>query len=880
MRIIRFHRRKAFALPMTILAVVSLLILIIGLIALASLERKTARSYSDAVRAEMALNSGLADAISTLSEVATRDDSLVFRIDDPVTPLTPVTSTTPVARSQFFTYGAVFNTTANTWRSIPFFSGERETVTPAPPVTPPRRPHVPDVSPLIQAIRDATTNNQLIPIGRLEDTDYNVPRGKWVDVPQVKSEYKIRYSWWVEDLAGRIDGRTMGIEPRNEGVSTEELGIFTLFNPAQNADGAGPEDTLIARRESLRTPQSARLALPPAEAIKIEPFLYYTPRPAAPPIYQPRVIPQGFGYIDAGRPAMELNAAVASANVIGIADQISRNIPGFASQRQGGFPATENYVRTLAASIIDYADTDSNATLAPGYRGVDSYPFVNELFDRYEWVSSSGGNVQIKVSTFVELWNPSQQAITGTVIFTNENLHQITIPPTGVRTFSPVTFPDASNPLLNQPVRIPPNGFSVLAVGERTYQFPIGAFPPSQLTFSTTTTSDYKLSWNGNVVDYARGKVQRTSGTLNPGPSQRKWKGNASPAHDTGIGQAGDPRASMYINSWVFANNYDANTSWGGRNLKRSISNNAYREVQISRWADRGTDTTPGPSAGSDAVLPPSVAFPPNEPNSAPAFISNRGFYRNLGEIGNVFDPSQWTNVESNASGANPNAGGGYTLAIGRPEFGAFDVEGRRAAQIIDLFDINPGSSNFPESPRINVNTAPREVLRALFAGVILRDDPARPPFDPAKISILGDVFAEAIVNTRNQAPLRGLSDLNLVRRNPTAIRNYINPAATPAARDAEPVFGSIVAYQAGAPPASWDDAGREELFRKVINLVTFQGKAFRIIVTGEALDNRGNILGRRTKEIHVEIRPARDGAGILIPNAPPTIHKLYEKSL
>ncbi len=873
---------KGFALPMTILAIVSLLILLIGLIALASLERRTARSYSDAARADMALNSGLSDAISTLSEVASRDDTLVFRLEDPVTPITPPTPNLPNGRAQFFTYGSVFDQTNNTWRTIPFFSGERETRTPAPPTTSPRRPHVPDLAPLVAALRDPATQTDLQTIGRLSDSDYNVPRGRWVNVPQVGTEYRIRYSWWVEDLAGRLDGRTMGILPRNDGLSTEEIGMFTLFDPNRNADGPGPEDALIAKRETLKTAQSARLVMPLADAMKIEPHLYYTRKPLSPPIYQPRVIPQGFGYADAGRPAMNLNAAVANANVIGVADHILRNLPDFGGPlRRGGFPADTNfnYIRTLAASMIDYADTDTNASVGPGYRGVDSYPFVNELFDRYAWVSSDNGFVQIRVSTFVELWNPSQQAIQGSVTFTNENRHQITIPPTGTQTFSSVTYPNATNPRLNSPVSIPPNGFAVIAVGENTYEFRIGAFPPSQLTFSTTTTSDYKLTWNGVLVDSARGKLQRTSGSLNPGSSNRKWKGNASPAHDSAIGQPGDPRASIYINTWVFANNYDENSSWGGRNLKRAIgADRTFREVQLLRWPDRGTDSTAGVRPGNDATLPTSLTYPTNQPNLAPAFISNLGFYTSVGEIGNVFDPAQWTNVQLPNSAANPHSGGGYTLAIGRPEFSAFDSEGRRSAQLTDLFDVPPPSANVPQSPRININTAPREVLRTLFAGIRLEDDPARPPFDPARNTTVGDVFADAIINTRSQAPLRGLSDLNLARINPTQPRRYDNPAA---AADAEPVFGSIFAYNAATGPTdTWDDYGREELFRKITNLVTFQGKLFRIVVTGEALDQQGKILGRRTKEIHMEIRPARDSTGALIPNAPPTIHKLYEKSL
>lgn len=860
---------RGFALPMTILAIVSLLVLLVGMIAMLSLEKKTARSYSDATRAEMALESGLSDALSTLSEVSSRDDTLVFRLDDPVEPVTAVTAANPIAREQFFTYGSVFDTTKNSWRIIPFFSGAVET-SPAPATG---KPNAPDATALKTALNtyiSATGTDPIKTLGRLGETATNIPRAKWVELPQITGDYKVRYAWWVEDLNGRIDGRTAGSEPRNKGLSTNELGIYTLFDTSSNTDVSGPEDQLIKKRDVLRTAASCRLVLTnPLESKKIEPYLTYSKVPATTPVVPVPSIPQGFGYADAGKPAMDLNKAVKAKDVQGIADQITRNLPNFTAIRKGGFPATEDYNKTLAASIIDYADADTNATTGAGFRGVDSYPFVNELFDRYEWVSSSGGNVQIKVTTFAEFWNPSQQSITGNMEFENQNKHRIKIPPGGDKDFTPVVYSAVT-------LILPPNGYQVLQVGEKIYEFPTGAFPPSQLTFTTTTTSNYQVKWNGTVVDSARGGLQRTDGTLNPGASNRKWKGNSSPALDTSIGQAGDPRASYYINTWVFANNYDENTNWGGRCLKRAISNSNYNEVKMSVWPDRGSDSTAGTNAGSDAKLPTALAYPPNQPTMAPDFISNAGVYNNLGELGNIFDPSQWTNVNLTASGPSANAGGGYTLAIGRPEYGRFDSEGLRAAQLIDLFqlpDVTTGT--VPPGAKININTAPREVLRTLVAGVSLNDDPAQPVLYPAKKTIVGDLFAEAVINTRNNTPLRGLSDLNLIRQDPTTPRNYTTPNAA-----TEPFFGGRMPYGTTKPADTWDDAGREELFRKVLNLVSFQGKAFRIVVAGEALDKSGNLLGRTTKEIHVLFEPERDAAGVLVPNGKVTIRKIYEKSL
>jgi hypothetical protein len=842
-------KRRGFALPMTVMAISGLMLLLIGLMTMLTLESKTARSYSDATRAEMAIESGLADAIATISPIASRDDTLVFRLDDPTTPLIAATTTQP-SREQFFTFGAQYDTTKKSWRVLPFVSGLKELTAGA------------------TTVDTTTLNNQLKTFSTqalisLSQYDRQVPRGSWVNVSPAGSPYTMRYAWWVEDLSGRIDGANAGAKVRELGASPQEISYYTIFNPTSDNDIAGPEDKLIEQREKLRSAASARLILGEADAKKIEPYLTYQ----LPKTVNPRpLIPHGFGYIDAGQPAKNLTDLITQKNVSEIAAHIDRNLPNFQA-RKGGFPSTENYTKTIAASIIDYADADSNATTGPGYRGVDSYPFVNELFDRYEWTGTSNSQVTVRVTTYVELWNPSNQTISGRFQLENLNIHTIKIPPAADHKFTAVMHPP-------QQVTIPPNGFAVRDCGFKDYTFPVGAFPPSTLEFpSDTKDSSYRLTWNGTIVDWARGGATRTSGTLRAGSSNRKWKGNASPAHDHSIGQHGDPRASFYINTPIFPNNYDANSNWGGRALKPSISNANYREVKITRWPDRGPESTTGKVAGSDAVLPTALALPSNQPNMAPAFIANKPML-SLAEMGNVFDPAQWTAVET-LGNASSNAGGGFTLAIGRPEFAVFDKDGQRASQLLDLFTLTPNSSITPTS-RVNLNTAPREVLRTLIAGQTLKNDPNIGTIYPPKDNNVGDRFADAVIASRNRAPLRGISDLNLVRKNPAAVRNYTNPAA-----DTEPFFGSPLQYpNANRPGDTWDDAGREELFQRVTNLVTFQSKTFRIVVAGQVLDKNGTVIGRRAREFTLEISPARDANGAILADMPMQIRTLAERSL
>lgn len=885
---------------MSILSLAALVLLVIGLITVITLERKTARAFSDATRAELAVESGLAVALGNLTELAERDDAIVFRIEDPLEPrLADPDSQRPLGyREQFFTYAAIYE--GGNWRGLPLFSGGSEVA------LGPREIQANLLTPSLSAyIADAET------LATPSENDQNIPRAQWVEIPASDPrDYSMRYAFWVEDLSGRIPGKTAGSLPREEGQTTAELAYATILEP----EATQPElpATLTAAKQNLRSYASIRPLFKDSPASeqqgrRLEPNLHFydtsiiTPQNAAP------LIPQGFGYADAGTPAPDLNELIASGDVDAIADHIEKQIPSF-KDRRGGFPPSEDYVKTLAASIIDYADTDSDATLGPGYRGIDSYPFINELFDRYEWIASPPGSVSIDVDTYIELWNPSNQTISGTITFENLNKRKIILGGNGPKDFTTASFGPVTT-------TIPPNGFSVIPLGKKNYRFSVDLEPAQPLEFNADDSeSSFELYWNGNLIDYPRGGVERTYSFLRAGLSQRRWKGNSSPSLDLSIGQYGDPRASIYIDDKFFKSDYDGNSNWGGRAIKRDISpRQPFRETRLEKWPDRGSNSTIGIDAGTDARVPTETriivkstgqpvtgkTYPQNQPELAPSRISNSGTYQSLGELGNIFDPAQWRGLETATPTPSSAAGGAITLAIGRPEYPPFDKDGQRAAQLLDLFSLRntsttpttptppTASPNF--SPPININTAPREVLRTLIADIELDDDPIATSLEIAQSTTaqptIGDLFADQVIAHRASRPLRSISDLNLIRQDPLTPRDYTLP-------ENHPYFGNSAHYlniptiaERTDPSAEynqtddkeWNDAGREELFRKVMDLVTYRTSLYRIIVAGEALDSSGRAITRTVREYHVAVYPQRDANGILLPDRTPVIRKLYE---
>jgi hypothetical protein len=414
--------------------------------------------------------------------------------------------------------------------------------------------------------------------------------------------------------------------------------------------------------------------------------------------------------------------------------------------------------------------------------------------------------------------------------------------------------------------------------------------PPNDATipFPTATTDNYFiLYWNfpGSntnqaIADSANGGLQRNADTTGmsynpydptipnsrPDLTKNVWRGNPMPPNDNTSGQFGDPRASWYItNPWPTAD-YLTSSYWAGPNpnvvpLNWPDSGHPFSYTGLQP-ADKGQYPTDIMASGTPAPDPSksiSLLSDPTRPNP--------GNLTSITELGNVWDPAQLSYTVVNPGGAlpdiptsalrDPRGAGGHTLAIGRPEFSMFDQNGMRAWQLLDLFSGKKSTTNFTNTAGlVNLNTASRDVLRSLAAGILLNGDLAiQPPslasnlYPPTSASASApnasvqqaDRFADAVINSR---PLLSTAALSAIRDS-----------------QGQPFFGNSNQYIGSTQPqpTEWNDVAREELFAKIYNLATTRSRNFRVFVTGQSLDKNGNVLSTVTKVYHVFIKPNRD---------------------
>jgi Putative Ig domain len=411
-----------------------------------------------------------------------------------------------------------------------------------------------------------------------------------------------------------------------------------------------------------------------------------------------------------------------------------------------------------------------------------------------------------------------------------------------------------------------------------------GPSPPdanARITFPNASTNNYFiLYWNAPgtntnqaIADSANGGLRRSqdlSGMqqnyytppARPDPAKNLWRGNPNPPNDNTSGQFGDPRASWYITDpWPTAD-YVTSSYWAGPNPTMNPLNwpdsghpFSYTGIQPTGPGQYPTDIMGGPT-------PPPTPTP--DPTKAISLLSSStsGNLTSITELGNVWDPAQLSYTVVNPGGAlpdipasavrDPRGAGGHTLAIGRPEFSMFDQNGTRAWQLLDVFSGKTSSTNFTNTAGlVNLNTASRDVLRSLAAGILQNSDSAiQPPslqnnlYPPTATGAniqQADLFADAVINSR---PLLSTSALSAIRDS-----------------QGQPFFGNSNQYIGSTQPqpTEWNDPAREELFAKIYNLATTRSRNFRVFVTGQSLDKNGKVLSTVTKVYHVFVKPNRD---------------------
>jgi len=154
------------------------------------------------------------------------------------------------------------------------------------------------------------------------------------------------------------------------------------------------------------------------------------------------------------------------------------------------------------------------------------------------------------------------------------------------------------------------------------------------------------------------------------------------------------------------------------------------------------------------------------------------------------------------------------------------------AAALLDLFCTSP---TYDDGGKINLNTAPPAVLRALATGILHTNDPAILPAS-MRTSVVPaaavDAFVKGVTNFRAQYPFLSASQLGFVWTNAGLPNTNTWP------RDA--VFGNTNVVLA----TEWNDAAAEEWFGKIYGLSKASSRNWRVYCVAQLLNTNGQPKG------------------------------------
>lgn len=852
-------REKAATLVVTLLVLTLLSTIVVAFVQSVSLERSAARSVANRYQADLAAEAGFAYASQVIANMAANDHYIVYANTNGQLFIGSGANQT----TGNFSYTPLFSTTTNISANI------TSIVTNGIPTT---------------TVASGTVFTNTLP-GNLTVTS---PQVTWIGLTNSAGQTTARFAFWVEDLGGRVDLSVAGTNHsspaarRPSGTNASEIAVWSFFNNTATSAVSTAANNLTTNRANLLTPATIRLAESTVTTNQLAEFAVRLRHDTN----EPEVIPYGFGYTNAGQTKADINSFVATGNVMGLAGVINTNLPQFGTSRRGGLADTVgNYTATIAASAIDYADSDSTPTVqtnAPRYRGVDSTPFTTILYNKYDWYATGNSSISMRLSTFVQLWNVSSQNATGNFSITQINNDVL----------DGIGWSRGTNTLSTNNLSMLPNEIRVIGFTENL-TIPTGAFPVTSTTITVSTNNSFLFStqWNGGIVDELRTGAERERRNIRlqttPPVSSRppSWAGFLPGLRDadsttTNTQPTGDPRSTFYITSRFLAQDYDTRTAWGGMAVMRPMPGRFLTQPWL--WADSITNTSissppPTDSSNLDEFASTTTALTNNSSwgstNHAPQRISNSGSFLRVTELGNIYDPAQWhysgypsNSIPTNAA-ANSRYGGGFSLRIGRPEHPLFTNDGRRAAQLLDILAAGPTVGNGtvinPVAGRININTASTNALRALAAGVFHTNDPILAPsgtnFVPPAAAVTA--FVNGVLTNRiHRRPFFSTADLSMLATN-------TNSASWPT----NAVFGNPALLGA----TLWSDAAAEEWFAKVLPLSTVRSRNFLVHLVAQTLtpNSTPSVLAEQRRVYQVFIQPIRSASGVTTNAAPVTIN-------
>ncbi|MCX6865979.1 MAG: hypothetical protein NTV46_07120 [Verrucomicrobia bacterium] len=701
---------KGFTLLAVLVVTGLLFILATGILLVTGIERGTARSYVDLQRADLAASAAVEEILAILKLETANDDFLILQsaLANPLT-------TGRVPAPHIFLARGKTDGKKYFYHYVPLFSTLRQ---------PPENTQLanPEIEPLV-----GTNSNEWIDFSTLPYQDK--VRACWIPIHDGNGRPVARFAYSVEDMQGKIDplcagnldgpdlthGRAVypfpapGLNPAvatADDVPLDQIALFAIEpDTCSNRQGTLGK-TLIGNRHLLMSPDSLLAAAnisPPltrdgtgrltgmkaraAEENLVANLQPYLERPVIPCV--PGINPDV-----AGTPRMNLNALLTKSPddaVDEMAAFIRRALPDF-DQRKGGFP--DDYVKTLAANAIDYADADSSPTLkGNAYRGLDAYPLLSEIALQVNYAGISNKNdrkiMTFRFKLFAELCNPTNQQVSGNARLS----YEVALPMDGIGSGvggEPFDAPSLlANPVCSTHdltlingrywtrqinLSLAPNQYQCYLFADVIYRMDVGASSdniPDGTPFSLNESkgaSGLSLMWNGDVVERTASILRQAgliysskngvvSGGFKVGTPDTLTKA-ALPGHvyddyPNMYYNMGDPRITHYLRSAQLDENaYPENSSPNRRNIRLDIYNKdvptkpkVYARMLPSEWPDGGHNApvgtwSPGTSDKTE-MTDPKFDFPyaPQMRLAAPQLISNRGRFYSATELGRVFDP-------------------------------------------------------------------------------------------------------------------------------------------------------------------------------------------------------------------------------------------------
>jgi hypothetical protein len=718
-----------------------------------------------------------------------------------------------------------------------------------------------------------------------------------------------RFAYFTEDLSGLIDADRMGgSSARSSGTNAEEISLANLTGSSATNISL---NSYTNKRPQYLTP-GMLLAMNGGVLTNTNDLRYFTSRlpkclwttkytnydriPYVPisstaPYYPTNQNVTGTK-IGAGAlkyPLTDLTPGGQSK----IAAAITNSFPMF-TNRAGGMNGNL-YVNALAANIVDYADADPSPTIvnvsgvnAVGY---DSYPLLTHLYDQFTF--SNVGRTITHI-TWMQFWNPSTQPTVATAVtvnFTNNDIVRYTNT-TITNTNRLYPLPGLTTTTFNLPI-IPPNAGYVTNFTRPN--IPLSGFPSFPTTFVTpqvwlncqtssvaplltanSISNSFSYSISGASITPAMTLRRQLDTLTSPTPvfSAGFLAGNQ---YLSGVSGARlpihDPRMTPYLGqgsgNQYFQSAYNA-TYWRGYVSESSPPLNMGL-ADPAFWPDGvGTNTTVTSHGTLYASPAPPVTGLFTNSNTTtgldpvPCKISTTNYYTNICELGNIFDPMQWssplaattnnyanTNINSTWT-ANSLYGGGSTLRIGRPEHSRFAFTnltslpnsypvpalGTSAAGLLDLFCV---TNTYDWAGKININTAPLPVLAALAGGISVGNTSFS---GSAPTNQMIYAFTNGVARFRSTYPFITPSQLAFISSDYGTNTTFTNSWPSTA------VFSTNASGGLSGPTAI-NDQGREEWFSKIYNLTCVQSFNYRIYVVAQLTDTNGNPKGAMMRKYY-----------------------------